>query len=575
MLVTNRQEFEDAISILNSGGGVVDHDYETTGTRWHINEVCGVGLGIGEHRYYFPFRHGSGENLPVSWLPELHARVLPSERPRGGHHYSFDLKIGKKDGLAFPNRGTLDDSILAAHLMNENEQSFKMESIMEKYIQVGASAAEGQLIDTLVERFGGARKRSKGNLWRLSGAETHDYAVQDLASGQAMREFYAPYLKRDELYDLYKEICDYQLVLAHMELVGIPVDLARVDEFDRQGQEEISRLNKEAAELAGYAINLNSPKQVQAWLRIPSSKAEILDTLDSREAKIVKQYRLFSKASSAYYNKYRTLAHGGMLYPAFSIVDPYGAGTISGRLSCREPPMQALPRDIGKFPVKKVFVAPPGYWWVEIDIDQAEIVVMAHYSKDEKLIDILQSGTNMHDKVAADLNIKRQIAKQMNLSCQYGVGPKKFSERYGYTLEAATKYIGDWRAYFAGIWKFYTAAERTARRRGYVKMWDGRRRHYENGTVTPYYKASNNIVQGAVAAMIRVIMTRLHYEVPEFSQRMQTHDAVAGLVKEGDVETIRRAVEIFKHQPWCSLPINASAKVGPTLGDLQEMRFAA
>lgn len=61
--------------------------------------------------------------------------------------------------------------------------------------------------------------------------------------------------------------------------------------------------------------------------------------------------------------------------------------------------IQTLPREGGEVSIKQMFVAPEGFTFVEIDLRQAESRFVAYDSADKTLIDMLESGADVHTHV--------------------------------------------------------------------------------------------------------------------------------------------------------------------------------
>jgi len=70
-------------------------------------------------------------------------------------------------------------------------------------------------------------------------------------------------------------------------------------------------------------------------------------------------------------------------------------GTVSGRPSCKAPNRLNVPRE----GVRQIFEAPPGYAFLECDLSQAELRIMAQLSGDPVLIDGFKNGTDFHRRM--------------------------------------------------------------------------------------------------------------------------------------------------------------------------------
>lgn len=82
------------------------------------------------------------------------------------------------------------------------------------------------------------------------------------------------------------------------------------------------------------------------------------------------------------------LEDDGCVHPGFKV---FGART--GRLSSYGPNAQNQPPE-----AKKVFVAPEGWWFVQFDYTNLELVVLAYIARIMHLIGVFKKGLNVHDE---------------------------------------------------------------------------------------------------------------------------------------------------------------------------------
>src|ERR1044072_8146058 len=104
-------------------------------------------------------------------------------------------------------------------------------------------------------------------------------------------------------------------------------------------------------------------------------------------------------------------------------------GTKTGRLSCRDPNLQQIPRITEKPWNKRVkagFLARPGYRLWEADYSQLEMRLQAAYSKEPLLVEVLNDETrDLFDEMAKELGSPRYDVKQLNYATGYGAKPAK------------------------------------------------------------------------------------------------------------------------------------------------------
>jgi DNA polymerase-1 len=201
----------------------------------------------------------------------------------------------------------------------------------------------------------------------------------------------------------------------------------------------------------------------------------------------------------------------GALHPNYflaKVIDGSGVsgGTHTGRLSCKNPNMQQIPKrdkdekgvGLAGIDVRKSFVPLPGHVLVEADQSQVEVRVAGMYAKDDVMADFFKAGGDFHSRVAAQVFKKdytvleevrhldtpvgkeakkfRSAAKQFTFGLMFGMGLQKLTRQSGLTEMEGLKFIDD---YFATFPKFAAWRERMieqAKETGRVTTLFGRER---------------------------------------------------------------------------------------------------
>lgn len=569
-LIDTPEKYAEAKRYINGRSDMLTMDTETNGLDVYRKRMVGTGILSGQRAFYLPFRHALGtvrhydesnRNLPEELVGDMCETILRPDRLHCGYHYGFDIKMMAKEGMQVPHR--IIDPQLSAHLLNENEDSFKLETVCAKYgIGIDPEGADERLTNMLLERYGGARDKAKSHLWKLTGEETLEYGTQDLISTRDLGEWQLQHLGSWKLSALAEEVADFQLAIVDMEMRGCLLDLPLMGALRQEAQAQADSHEQQLCELAGYKINPRSPKQLQAWLGMKStSKAALIAMGDDPRVKLLRDYRQWQKVEGTYYKKFaQVVDEHDRLHANLRVT-----GTTTSRLTCTNPNLQALPREIepgtAYVGVKQIIIPPPGYVFLELDLSQAEIRVMAHYTHDEQLLEILNKGLNMHTVVAESMGIDRHIAKQLNLSAQYGIGAKTFGETYGYSRWEAKKYLDGYHRALPGVRRLYKQCDEVGQVRGHLRLFTGRVRHF-NHRRAPTHNGSNALVQGAIAEMIRRSITRVKKEVPEFEMILTVHDCICGYALVDHWRPIARAVkDIMEDQPWCNVATVADCKM--------------
>jgi DNA polymerase I-like protein with 3'-5' exonuclease and polymerase domains len=157
---------------------------------------------------------------------------------------------------------------------------------------------------------------------------------------------------------------------------------------------------------------------------------------------------------------------------------------VTGRLSSTDPPQQNIPK---KHKVRRVYVSRwPDGWLVNADVKQQEPRLLAGWSGDEKMIEAINSGYDLHGFVASeiyqveyqgDATQNREIGKRMNLGMMYGQTEYGLSAKTGMTVEAALRLLKTYDVRFPKIAKQRVEWQRFAALHGYAEDLFRRRRH--------------------------------------------------------------------------------------------------
>lgn len=568
-------------------------DRETNGVDWRVKKTCGVCLQVGDPNdprggFYFPFRHNEGPNLPLGYLEDLHQTVLIPTRPQVYHHSSFDIKVGAfHDGYQPPADGNNFDTIIAALLLNENEDTFKLEELAQKYVDKNAGSCDEQLSEYLYMRFGGAKREVKQHLWRAPAYVVEPYGVQDVLSTRRLANFYERHLKNWHIEELHKSVCDFQTDLCRIEMRGVLLDVAALPALEDHAQSELRKIMQRIRELAGYRLNPNSSDQVKTWLETDDStdKKHLKAMLDAdgedERPQLVLDARGWGKVSSTYYRPYAAFADSeGVLRANLHITTPgrktKGAwdkrnGTVAGRLSSSNPNLQQIPRESDTYRVKQLFIARPGYLLAELDYSQAELRAAAYYSQDTWLTRKILAGVDLHTAVAKEFDIPRPIAKNINFSIWYGIGFKKFSLTYGVPENESRVYLARYHVNCPGVRRLGNACEARAKAHGYLRLYTSRMRHF-NCPEAKTYSASNNLIQGTIAEVMRLSMMEIMRRLPEARIVIQVHDSIWLELREEDaIELVHECRGIMQNVQEIKLPMIVDAKIGPSLGSAESL----
>lgn len=629
MLVQTREQFEGVRTAL-AGASTVVVDTETTGLQPHYGDrLCGVStwceIKNGQHTFaleaYFPFRHKPGEslfnvseNLPQEWLKEL-LQVL--DKPDGllqFHHAKFDLHMLAYEGFDFHLNPFLCSQVMA--WLNLEGESHKLEDLVVKYEldkdALGYKAAMKELV-----------KKSGGTYDKVSPADMEAYACADARNTHLLCDFLIQRLQAQDLWHLVPGEMEFVRRLFEMERAGLGVDLTLCDELSAQAALRMRELedrigfdpgkNNELARRLFLAppvgLGLTPEKltlttSVDFPEGIPSLRQEWLAQRKLEHPLIasVMEYKGLVKANSTWFAKFTELtgkAKDGRLHTTFNGSSDTASkngvrgksGTVTGRVNSSGPNFQNFPRhtedaeDGIQRRVKDLFGPNRQRWGLfEFDYAQVEVRLGAGYANATLMLDAIRAGADPHRVTAERIGCSRQTAKHATYTILYGGAADTLAntiERLEFqTTGKVIEYpVADaeeiLRAYFdlyPGFRDVQRQASRAIRDRGFVLIWNGRKRHYEqwwsperNKKVDNGHKAFNSIIQGGAAEIIKRSMISIPRK--DFAYRMvsQVHDSlwfeITNDYREGYIEEIKYAMEWPSRDPRFKVPFDVDVKM--------------
>ncbi|AYP68417.1 DNA polymerase [Bacillus phage vB_BboS-125] len=216
----------------------------------------------------------------------------------------------------------------------------------------------------------------------------------------------------------------------------------------------------------------------------------------------------------------------------------YAPWTDTSRLSSFKPNGQNVPAphndDLG---IRNFYVAGPGKILFLIDFAGFELRIMAWKSGDEVMIDIFNTGGDMHRKTAATMTGKpeeevtkreRGDAKPGNFGISYGgtehALQKTFLTDYRVrkTLDECLEIVNAVKRTYPGIPRYQREIELLAREQGYVETIYGYRRmlpeiNSANGKArgSAGRQAANTPIQGTAADLMKAAQNRVYDAIAE------------------------------------------------------------
>lgn len=274
-------------------------------------------------------------------------------------------------------------------------------------------------------------------------------------------------------------------------------------------------------------INLQSPSQIlwvlKDYFQLDTRKAdgeeystgkEVLSRLvrDGRsDAKLLLEFKKAAKRRNSYFPTYKELLHANRISCSFN-----PTGTRTGRISSSGPNLQQVPPDL-----RKIFIADDGYCFITRDLSSLEPTLIAYYSNDQRLCELILEGRDFHstnaqfvfnldcsvDEVKARFPDHRAAAKEFGLSVLYGAGKntvKKSLLKRGFSFseEDCKKFVYRLRDLYSGVWEFKLEVDKALIARETLFNYMGRPIYFENQEDV-YMKGFNKLIQGSGSDIVQ------------------------------------------------------------------------
>ena len=510
---------------------------------------------------------GPARAIPLAEGADPAIAPVVSAAPWSAHDAKAILRRGRLDG-PLPEH----DTMIAAYLLEPRRREYILGEIAEE---------EGVAV-------------------RAEGAgEDACAAASEAAAVQALRPIQEARMAGEGLGPLFHDI-EMPLigVLVAMENLGVAIDVARLEEIQRQMQAKIADLTERIHDLAGGPFTIDSPKQLAEVLferlGLPagrkgktgySTDRRVLRSLEDKHpiVPLVGRYRELVKLEGTY-----LAPLPGLVDPADGRIHTTFNQTVAetGRLSSTNPNLQNIPvRTEAGREIRDAFVAGPGYTLMSCDYSQVELRILAHCSGEPALRDAFAEGRDVHAATASEVfgvpveGMDREVrdrAKAVNFGIIYGISDFGLAEQLGIPRSDAREYIETYLARYPRVEAFVASTIAQATEEGYVTTLLGRRRAIPELTARTQQQrqlgerlAVNTVIQGSAADIIKIAMIRAHRAIAESGTGarlvLQIHDELLIECPPDSVDQVRTiAVDAMAGAYELDPPLAVEVGVGPT-----------
>jgi len=564
-------------------------DTETNSLNQNEASIVGVSFSVksGEG-FYLPINHVEQTELDrdslLSWLKNV---LEKNVNKIIGQNLKFDLSILKNEKIELSN--FYADTMLMSYVINSTSTRHNLDALCEKYL--------GRQLIKFDEVMGKGKNRYK-NFGDVPIKDATAYAAEDAEATLSLFQKLSSMIDEDAS-KLLKEV-EYPLVfvLMNMEREGTMIDIKHLKKLSNHFGSRLMTLVQKIHEVSKTRFNIDSPKQLSEVLFeklcLPTqglkktssgyySTSEVILQKLSHDHDIVKdilEYRSLAKLKSTYTDKLAEICDvRSRVHTSYQ-----QAVTSTGRLSSSEPNLQNIPiRTNEGITIREAFVAPKGSKILAIDYSQIELRLMAHYSKDNIMIDAFNNNEDIHKRTASEVfgvdiegvtGEMRRNAKTINFGLLYGMSAFGLSNQLGVSRAEAEIFLQNYFDRYSKVKSFMETTTNEAKKNKFVTTLYGRKIHVPN-IESPNYMlrqaseraAINGPLQGSAADIIKVAMISINRWISEnrspIKLLLQVHDELLFEVPENYVEKdIQSLVNIMEETTVIDVPLIAEYGFG-------------
>jgi len=539
-VIALKQADEVAITVVSDGVGFDSAHLAGIAIKGNIGETAYIPvLEYSQESQASLFEIKPVDNL--SWVKPILAPIFGSDSLKIIIHNAKDSSwVLSRNGLPITDK--IFDTMLSAYVLQSVDSDYSVEHL--------SAVCLGSPIEKLPPR--GVKSLDMESVAKHSCAVT--VAIGELS--KLFKEQYTNASSQQELLDILE--IPVSAMLYSMEQNGIKLDLEYLSELRGKFKARIKTIETAIYDLAGEEFNINSSKQLSAILfdkiglkpvkKIASgwsTDSSVLSALSGQHQlpKLMLEYRGLAKLLNTYIDGLpnQVNKNTGLVHTSFN-----QAVTATGRLSSSNPNLQNIPirSEDGRL-IRRAFVPRnSGNIFLSADYSQVELRLLAHLSKDQKLIETFNAGGDVHrrtaaliadvseDKVTAEM---RSRAKAINFGVIYGMGARALAKQIDVKVREASGFIDEYFVTYPGVKSFIDNTKDQAREARQVSTIMGRVRRLpditsNNPRLRSFQErvAVNTPIQGSAADLIKLAMLAVDEKISHIDDEvrilLQVHD---------------------------------------------------
>jgi DNA polymerase-1 len=523
-------------------------DTETTGLFYYKHKIFGIAHSFSKEECGFS-----------SWTPEKIEeikKVCSGSEAVVGHNIKFDLHMMMNYGVPIPS--TIHDTAVMASLLNENK-SKHLADVAHNFLGMPKWKDE-------VKQY---VKKHSCTYDKVPAEVMSAYSTMDAVATRELGEALLPQIEAEGLMDLYNQEMTLVRSLITMERTGVQIDLSLLETVRTDLVKQEEELMPKIYEEAGHEFDILSEDQLGKVLfkelhlptqgkTVKTGKLKVddvaLNKLDHPIAQYVLSYRKVQKLRATYCDNIRDhLDENSVLHCSY-----WQYGTATGRLSCREPNLQNIPKESR---IRELFVPRPGTIWVYWDYSQQEMRLYSGFSCDTAMKEVFARGEDIYVYMAKIFYSKtdivkaeRDYVKSLALAILYGIGVSGIMKRYKVDRDEAGRIRTQFHTAFPKMKRFMYYIQDRIKDNGFIRNPYGRKRRLERDKA---YKGMNSLIQGSGGDIMKDKLN----QVTKYLQGKKTrliltiHDDLTCEVHKDELELIPEITRIMEDVPRATVPL--------------------
>lgn len=499
-------------------------------------------------------------------------------------HYNLKLNliIFKKYNIKL--RGKNFDIILESYLLkNTMKNNDKIEILIEKWIQL--------------------KNNTYSNINKKITKNIIEENQKSIIIFMLHRIMYKKIKKNKKIKNLLLNL-DIPLlkVILRIEKNGVLINKNVLIKHSEKIKIRLKEINKKVKILTGKNFNILSTNQLKNILfndkqkkKLSTSRLTLKNLFKNNPLiTLILEYRKLYKIKSVYCDNLIKMINSitNRIHTCYNQVK-----TSTGRLTSTNPNLQNIPikSKEGKI-VRQAFISNKNNILVSVDYSQIELRILAHFSKDKRLLLYFKKNKDVHIETAKEIfNIKsteitkdqRQIAKTINFALIYGMKPFGLSKILNINLIEAENYIKIFFKKYKGVYNYIKQQLEFAKKNKYVLTLFGRILNVKdinsfnnNKKKSSERLAINGPIQGTVADIIKYSMITIDQWINKnkiqkhIKMIMQIHDELIFEINKNNIyKYCEKIKKIMENNKKLTVPIKINIKTGKNLLEMKLIKI--